>query len=82
MKHSLMHCWTMCRNNVLISAVYTATCPAVLEGLLEISSIIRLPFINFAVERKNNIEKFDEGFRFQLTREELVRSKNLTSRNG
>ncbi len=45
MKHSLMHCRTICRNNVLISAVYTATCPAVLEGLLEISSIIRLPFI-------------------------------------
>ena len=39
----------------------------------------------FNQQVKNNIEKFDEDFRFQLTREELeelVRSKNLTSRNG
>ena len=37
----------------------------------------------FNQQVKNNIEKFDEDFRFQLTREELedlVRSKNLTSR--
>ena len=37
----------------------------------------------FNQQVKNNIAKFDEDFRFQLTREELeelVRSKNLTSR--
>jgi hypothetical protein len=36
----------------------------------------------FNQQVKNNIEKFDEDFRFQITREELddlVRSKNLTS---
>ena len=34
---------------------------------------------------RNNINKFDDDFRFQITREELddlVRSKNLTSREG
>ena len=37
----------------------------------------------FNQQVKNNIEKFDEDFRFQITREELddlVRSKNFTSR--
>ena len=37
----------------------------------------------FNQQVKNNIAKFDEDFRFQPTREELeelVRSKNLTSR--
>lgn len=37
----------------------------------------------FNQQVKNNIEKFDEDFRFQITREELddlVRSKKLTSR--
>ena len=38
----------------------------------------------FNQQVKNNINKFDEDFRFQITREELaklVRSKNLTSRD-
>ena len=37
----------------------------------------------FNQQVKNNIEKFDEDFRFQITREELddlVRSKKFTSR--
>ncbi len=39
----------------------------------------------FNQQVKNNIAKFDEDFRFQITREELeelVRSKNLTSRGN
>ncbi len=39
----------------------------------------------FNQQVKNNIEKFDEDFRFRLTREEvdnLVRSKNFTSRES
>ena len=39
----------------------------------------------FNQQVRNNINKFDEDFRFQMTREELdnlVRSKNLTSRDG
>ena len=39
----------------------------------------------FNQQVKNNIEKVDEDFRFQITREELeelVRSKNVTSREN
>ena len=39
----------------------------------------------FNQQVKNNIEKFDEDFRFQISREELedlVRSKKLTSREN
>ena len=38
----------------------------------------------FNQQVKNNIEKFDEDFRFQLTQNEFesLRSKNLTSNRG
>ena len=39
----------------------------------------------FNQQVKNNIEKFDEDFRFQLTKNEyneILRSKNLTSKTG
>ena len=49
----------------------------------ELAEIYGYETKSFNQQVKNNIEKFDDDFRFQLTKEEyeyLVRSKNLTSR--
>ena len=49
----------------------------------ELAEIYGYETKHFNQQVKNNIEKFDDDFRFQLTKEEyeyLVRSKNLTSR--
>ena len=49
----------------------------------ELAEIYGYETKRFNQQVKNNIDKFDDDFRFQLTKEEceiLARSKNLTSR--
>ena len=49
----------------------------------ELAEIYGYETKRFNQQVKNNIDKFDDDFRFQLTKEEyeyLVRSKNLTAR--
>ena len=49
----------------------------------ELAEIYGYETKRFNEQVKNNIEKFDDDFRFQLTKEEweILRSKNLTSKS-
>ncbi len=49
----------------------------------ELAEIYGYETKTFNQQVKNNIEKFDDDFRFQLTKEEweFLRSKNLTSKS-
>lgn len=50
----------------------------------ELAEVYEYTTASFNRQVKNNIEKFDDDFRFQLTKEELqiLRSKNFTSSWG
>ena len=50
----------------------------------ELAEIYGYETKTFNQQVKHNIEKFDDDFRFQLTKEEweILRSKNLTSKPG